>query len=228
MAIVWQDFLARCYPSPLRLADRWALGLTVWAIYLADRLIDVRDPAAPLTTPRHRFYRDYRPLVLAMLGLAIGADLAIALPWLGFTEVRNGFEVGAAVGCYLFLFAALRLGQQRWKPGSAAVLFTTGVFLAAVSAKNTLATSRLLAPAAALCLLILMNLLIVQQPRQRRRALWMVAFAVAAALWGGSRWYVAVAVSAAGLAAVDLAGTHISEEARGVLADAVLLSPLLL
>ena len=45
VALVWQDFLARCYPTILRPPGRAVLGLTVWAIYLADRLLDTRHPA---------------------------------------------------------------------------------------------------------------------------------------------------------------------------------------
>lgn len=45
VALVWQDFLARTFGIPLRMPARLVLGLTVWAIYLGDRLLDVRGPA---------------------------------------------------------------------------------------------------------------------------------------------------------------------------------------
>ena len=48
IALVWQDFLSRCYPTMLLPQGRAVRGLTVWAIYLADRLLDVRHPATPL------------------------------------------------------------------------------------------------------------------------------------------------------------------------------------
>jgi hypothetical protein len=60
VALVWQDFLARCYPATLLLTGRAVLGLTVWAIYLADRLLDIRHPASAEESIRHEFYRPSR------------------------------------------------------------------------------------------------------------------------------------------------------------------------
>ena len=44
LAVLWQDFLSHRYAVPLRLPGRLALFLTVWAIYVADRLLDSRHP----------------------------------------------------------------------------------------------------------------------------------------------------------------------------------------
>jgi hypothetical protein len=41
VALVWQDFLARCYPHPLLFPARMVLVLTVWAIYIADRSLNL-------------------------------------------------------------------------------------------------------------------------------------------------------------------------------------------
>jgi len=45
IAVLWQALLARTFHIPLRPSGRLALGLTVWAIYLADRVLDARTPA---------------------------------------------------------------------------------------------------------------------------------------------------------------------------------------
>jgi hypothetical protein len=81
VALVWQDFLARCYPVPLRPPTRVALVLTVWAIYLADRLLDIRHAPAGTDTVRHNFYRSHRPLAQAALGCILLTDLVVALGW---------------------------------------------------------------------------------------------------------------------------------------------------
>jgi hypothetical protein len=54
------------------------------------------------------------------------------------------------------------------------------------------------------------------------------AVLVLGACGGGSRWYGAIAVSAIGLAGLDWWGANLPDEARHVLADAVLLTPLVL
>ncbi|MES1258612.1 MAG: hypothetical protein ABUS51_09280, partial [Acidobacteriota bacterium] len=90
VALVWQDFLAHCYPSSLRLVGRWVLGLTVWGIYLADRLMDVRHPATNNEAPRHGFYRKHPGAARVLLGAIALADLLIALRWLRPAVISNG------------------------------------------------------------------------------------------------------------------------------------------
>lgn len=230
VAIVWQDFLARCYPSILRPSSRWALGLTVWAIYLADRLFDVRHPAAENESARHRFSRENRGFAWSLLAVVLIADGALAVGWLRPAILSDGLMLGTAVCCYLILFAGWRGGGRRWKRPCAAMLFTTGVFLVAWSSTaNSWRT--LVCPAAAFCALCLGNMELAESWERGVPAggwLWMVLLAVVCAPLGRSRWYAAVALSAAGLAALDRWGGKLSREAVGVLADAVLLAPLLL
>ena len=97
VAIVWQDFLARCYPSVLFPVGRWVLGLTVWAIYLADRLMDVRHPAALRESARDGFYRRNRRSAKVLLAVVLLADALIALFWVRPSVFSNGLLVGAAV-----------------------------------------------------------------------------------------------------------------------------------
>ena len=232
VAIVWQDFLARCTPSASLLpSGRWTLGLTVWAIYLADRLLDVRHPdARGQATPRHRFYRNHKAIALCLLCTVIAADASVALLWLRPAVLSNGLWIGCAVGVYLALFAFVRIGGERLKQCVAALLFTAGVFLVAWSF-NARPVSVLLGPALGFAGLVLENLILIERWEQcgnaTRASLWaLVAVAVAILLTGGSRWYVAIAFSAAGLAALDY--SHLPIDARRVLADAVLLTPLFL
>src|SRR5882672_1355233 len=82
IAVLWQSFLAQRYALPLRSPGRVALFLTVWGIYIADRLLDVRHPAVTAESARHRFYRRHRTLAIALLGVLFAIDLAIAALWL--------------------------------------------------------------------------------------------------------------------------------------------------
>jgi hypothetical protein len=229
VAVVWQDFLARCYPSMLRPAGRWTLGLTVWAIYLADRLLDVRMAPRGKETLPHQFCRRNRGAAEALLVAILVADLLVAMLWSRRAVFANGLVVSAGVVAYFGVFPVGRL-TVAWKPLATALLFTTGVFLVAWTGipepGRTLA-----APAAAFCLLCLSNLVLIGSwERHDSPALVWVCLTVLACLCvaaGFSRWYAAVASSSAGLACLAFLRDSLPHSARRVLADAVLLSPLL-
>jgi hypothetical protein len=231
LALVWQDFLARCYPSLLRPAGRWVLGLTVWVIYIADRLIDVRSPAVENEPIRHRFYRQNRGLAKVVLTSVAFADLFIGLLWLRPAVFSNGLLIGAGVVCYLAVFPFSRIAALiRWKRPCAALLFTTGIFLVAWT--GTVNPWPVLGePALAFCALCLGNMMLIEWWEQGRFTargwVWMVLLASLCALPGQARWYAAVAAAAIGLAAVDLYGGKLSRDARALLADMLLFTPLL-
>jgi hypothetical protein len=228
VALVWQDFLSRCYPSMLRPAGRWTLGLTVWAIYLADRLLDVRQPRFCAEPVPHRFCRSYRGFATALLGIVVSADLVVGFRWLRHAVFANGLVVSAGVAAY---FGAFPVGRFRaaWKPGMVALLFATGVFVVAWTGIPNPGQA-LMVPAVAFCLLCFSNLLLIRAWALRtsnRPGLWAVALAVAFAAFAAPWWFAGVALSAAGLGVLAFLGARISHTARRVLADAVLLSPLL-
>lgn len=230
VALVWQDFLARIQSSPLRPAGRWTLGLTVWAIYLADRLLDVRHTATEVETTRHAFYRRNRLFAMVLLAMVLLVDVVIALQWLRPAVFDNGLLVALAVSGYLVVFPAWRIRARRWKQPMAAVLFTTGVFIVAWT-WTAQPWQVLLWPALALALLFAGNMVMVEtwKPGMSTGAGWwsMLLLMVVCLLMGGSPWYFAVAASAAGLAILDRFGGRLSQDGRGVLADLVLLTPLL-
>lgn len=230
VAIVWQDFLARCYSSILLPPGRWALGLTVWAIYLADRLMDVRHAAAEHETTRHQFYRQNNLPAKFLLAAVLLADLLVASFWLRPQVFTSGLWTGSAVAAYLAVFAFWRVGQMRWKQPSAALLFTCGIFLVAWTSTPR-PWSILWWPGAAFCALCLGNLLLVERWEQglpsARAWLWMILLA-AICLWlGDSRWYAAIASAAVGMAVLALDHARVSDDVRRVLADVALLTPLL-
>ncbi|MEI9812648.1 MAG: hypothetical protein WDO18_08225 [Acidobacteriota bacterium] len=150
VAVVWQDFLARCYPSMLRPAGRWMLGLTVWAIYLADHLLDTSLIPIPRGV-KQVFYRRYFRLACCLLVLILAADAWIALSWLRPEVLINGVLVGAAVCLYLIIFAGRKM-HGPWKSRAAAALFTAGVFVVAWTGTDQPGQT-LLWPAAAFCAL---------------------------------------------------------------------------
>jgi hypothetical protein len=234
IALVWQDFLARCYPTLLRPTGRGALGLTVWAVYLADRLLDVRHPVSALESMRHQFYRQHRGHVIALLAIIVCADALLTILWLRPAVFDSGLVLTGCVVAYLATFAFAGWSGNAKKP-LAAVLFTSGTFLIAWSSAGH-PVSQLLWPAAAFCALCLGNLIMIERwsqqelPYARHTTHELACLMLLGACLlseGSSTWFVAIMMSAAALAALARWGRTISGDVRCVLADAVLLTPLL-
>jgi hypothetical protein len=227
VALVWQDFLARCYPAVLQPAGRAALGLTVWAIYLADRLLDSRRHER---TPRHEFYRRHYSAGRALLAAVLCADSMVAAFWLRRAVLDRGLLVTAGVIVYLGAFSAGRSGKLISKKTLAGLLFTSGTFL--IASTGVVRPERTLGwPAAAFCALCLGNLLMIENWERGRETvrgwIWMALLGGVCLSARDSRWFSAVGMSAAGLGALACWGRKVSRDARCVLADAVLLAPLL-
>lgn len=232
IAVIWQDFLNRCYPATLQPPGRIVLGLTVWAIYLADRLLDVRRPphaaAHDNDSVRHDFYRRHRTAMRTVLIAVLCADALVAAVWLRPVVLSSGLLVGVGVALYLAMFPLRNWAGTSWKKPAAALLFTAGVFLITwVSTAEP--TAQLAGPAAVFCGLCLANLLLIQKWDRSRQQGWILLLALFGlrALTRGLPWFSAVTVSAAGLGTLALGWRWISPNARGVLADIALLTPLL-
>jgi hypothetical protein len=234
IALVWQDFLARCYPTLLLPVGRGALGLTVWAVYLADRLFDVRHAASASESIRHRFYREHQRYVVALLAVVVCADAVLAALWIHRAVFVVGLELAGCVAVYLAAFAFIGWRGRVKKP-LAALLFTSGTFLVAWTNTGH-PFHQLLWPAAAFCALCLGNLLMIERwsqpslPHTRSTAhelacLMLLCFCVFCGR--SSTWFAAVMISAVALAALARWGRTISGDTICVLADAVLLTPLL-
>ncbi len=225
IALIWQDYLARHYALPLHPAGRAVLGLTVWAIYLADHLLDVRHSATGAERARHAFCRRHTDGVRVLLLVILGIDFLAACSWVRPVVFEYGLMVAGGVAIYFAGFPLRRFGSAAWKKPVAGFLFTAGSFLVAwIGAARPLTSLGL--PAAAFFALCLANLLMVES-WEHGRELNSGWIAMAILCLCCLRWYWPVSVGAAALAGLSLGGRKISTEARCALADAVLLSPLL-
>jgi hypothetical protein len=241
VAVLWQGFLAYRLSLPLRPAGRLVLGLTVWAIYLSDRLLDARKPAELREPARHRYYRQHSKLMTALLAVVAAVDAVIAILWLRPDVLRDGLIPLAGVLIYL---AAVHLaGIAIPKEIAAAILFTVGTFLTAWAA---LPCPRLAWAAVAFFVLCLANIIAIEtwewrelpngtawapHPYTRWLArtylVWVPAAVIVCALLGRNEWYESIAVSAGACAVLFWFGRRLPLEARRALVDGVLLSPLL-
>lgn len=240
VALTWQAFLALSIAIPLRPVGRVTLGLTVWIIYLADRLLDVRGAPATRETERHRFHRRHYRLLWALLVLALGADFAAVLFWLRPAVFYTGLLPFTAVVLYMGIVHRQRIPIP--KELAVAFLFTAGTFLIAWT--FTQHRRELLLPAAAFLLLCLGNLVAIEmwEWRELRNGLgkpphratiflersfpwWMGALALTPIL-SPNPWFLAIAASTAAILLLHRAGARLSLNARRVLVDAALLTPL--
>ncbi len=239
VAVLWQGFLAYRFSTPLRPAGRLVLFLTVWAIYLADRLLDARKPPALPEPARHRYYRRHSNLMTALLALVAGSDAAIAVLWLRPAILRDGLIPLAGVLLYLAVihFAGKRVAVP--KEIAAALLFTGGTFVAAWAA---LPCPQLAWAAAACFVLCVANMIAIEAWETRELSpslhpltrwlartylIWVPTAVIVCILLGRNAWYESIALSAAACALLYGIGRRLSIEARRALVDGVLLSPML-
>lgn len=102
VSIAWLALLGRCLGVGLGWPDVFVLGASVWLAYAADRFIEGwRLPPDDVRTPRHRFYQLRRgPVAVVWLAVLI-ADVGVAASKLSRTEWVVGWALTAAVATYL-------------------------------------------------------------------------------------------------------------------------------
>jgi hypothetical protein len=243
VAVLWQGFLAHRFSLTLRPAGRLVLGLTVWAIYLLDRLLDARKPAVIDEPARHRYYRRHWKLMGALLATVLAADSLIAILWLRPAILREGLVPLAGVVAYLATFHIAGQPIKIPKEIAAAILFTAGTFLTAWAA---IPCPSLAWAALAFFMLCLANMIAIETwewrelPNEEPTALhpltrwlaltylfWVPIAVVVCVFAGRNEWYASIALSAGACALLFWFGRRLSLATRRVLVDGVLLSPIL-
>jgi len=234
VALLWQLLFVRCFHGSLGMLPAALLAVAVWLIYVADRTLDAWR-AAPGTADqlRHKFYRRYWRTVLPIWIAALGVG-----GWLAWSRLPGPlFVEGVAVasGTVLYL-AAVHLApnllrRANSKESAVAVLFGLGASLAAWPGVQT--TSDVLAILLFSCL-CWMNCVAIddwEHGHQLRpsviAAAGLVAL-IAACLLQHHRPVLggAETAGALGLVGLDRLRGRYSPEALRVLADVVLLTPI--
>lgn len=234
IALVWQTFLAQCFSIPLRLSARCALALTVWIIYLTDRLLDTHTSHLHEAS-RHRFHREWkRPLIILLVILLI-LDMGIAVFWLRPAVFHNGlFALAGVIAYFGFLhFRGVALPKELLVAG----LFTTGVFLTGLT--NTESRYQLIFPALAFFTLCAENLFIIEHWEQAafhqkatpfvpapKVVAGILLVLICAALFFRSEWYIAIGISALFKLILVIREKKLEYDLRRVLIDAALLTPI--
>ncbi len=113
MAVAWAWVLARLHSVPLMPGVLVGLGLSVWIIYVVDRVLDTVGVPLDQLDVRHRFYGRWRSwLVFAVLPVAVGY-----LAWIALWVVPAGLMWQcAALALLIALYLAMYSSASRaWR-----------------------------------------------------------------------------------------------------------------
>lgn len=132
VAVLWLSLFARSLQLRVPAAVIAVLGLAVWLIYVADRILDSyrEGDEAPLAL-RHRFYRAHRRLFALPFFATLLLTAWMACTQLDHAMLRNGFILALVVGAYFVVVHIARAKAQAWFPKELAVaaLFAAGTCL---------------------------------------------------------------------------------------------------
>ena len=228
VALVWQQFLADVAGVHVPLAAGAVLGLVVWGVYLGDRWLDARHGSH--ITDRHRFAARH-PFAIALcaaIALAAAAIISLRLP-VRYLDV--GSITAAAVAGY---FAIVHAGLSDLLPGSkemaVGLMFSSGVAIPLI-ASSTGVGHRWLPGVVAFAGLCWLNCTLINRWEEAESAplgsaAAAAALAAAAAALASSPVRIAILASTGLLVGLHIARSQFSDRSRRVLADFVLLTPL--
>jgi hypothetical protein len=107
----------------IRPAAMLVTALSVWIVYMLDRVLDARTN---IDTPRHRFARKHANLFWTAITLAVPINLYLAFTLLRLSVLHAGFALAALVLLYFFSIPVLPLGMKELATAS---IFTLGVWI---------------------------------------------------------------------------------------------------
>jgi hypothetical protein len=229
VALLWQVLFIRCFHSEASAIPSVLLVLAVWLIYVADRVLD--GWAGRGSMPRHQFYRRHRRALVPLWIAVMAAASALSWTRLNPDLLHRGLALIGLVGTY---FAAVHLSPHLpWpKEAAVAVIFALGTSLASW---NDIHHAGDIAAIGLFSVLCWINCMAIDQWESRRGTgipVGVVAGAVGAgalALVWLHRPVIGNVEMASALAflCLDRARHWLSTDALRVLADAALLTPLM-
>lgn len=131
VALLWQALFSRSLHIHIRWPPIVALGLSTWMIYAVDRLLDARLPSNGPMSLRHKFSRRHRTLMLTSVGFAAALLLWTCLH-LRPIVFQNGIWMVEAVTVYFAIvhFAPVAIRRLWPKELAVGVLFALGTCVA--------------------------------------------------------------------------------------------------
>lgn len=142
VALLWQALFSRSLHIHIRWPAIVALGLSTWMIYAVDRLLDARLPVNGPLSLRHEFSRRHRTLLWTSVGVAVALLLWTCLH-LRPIVFQNGIWMLGAVTVYFVIVHCAPIAIRRLWPKEVAVgvLFALGTCVATWSLAGHAGTS---------------------------------------------------------------------------------------
>ncbi len=101
-----------------------SLGLTVWIIYTADRLLDIRDVRGEAASERHRFHQRNQTKLKYWIVVVLIIDIVLIF-FMPIKVIKYGILLSLVVVIYILLRKKLHISKEL----SVAALYTLGVVL---------------------------------------------------------------------------------------------------
>jgi hypothetical protein len=229
VALLWQVLFVRCFHGSLGMLPAALLALAVWLIYVADRTLDALRGC--VEQPRHEFYRRHWRVILPIWSIALGGGAWLAWSRLPGPLFIEGAAVASGTGIYLTAVHLRLLRRANSKEPAVAVLFGLGASLAAWPGVQTMSDMLAILLFSCLCWMNCAGIDDWEHGRALRPSVIAAAVLVAltaACLLRDHRPILGSAETAGalGLVLLDRLGGRYSTDALRVLADVVLLTPI--
>jgi hypothetical protein len=232
VALLWQILFVRCFHGSLGMLPAALLAVAVWLVYVADRTLDAWRGS--IEQPRHEFYRRHWRAVLPVWIIALGAGGWLAWSRLPPPLFVEGAVVASGTGLYLAVvhLAPGLMRRAGSKESAVAVLFGLGASLAAWPGVQTTSDVLAILLFSGLCWMNCTAIDDWERGRELRPSIIAAAALVALIAAGLLRDHrpilgAAETTGALGLVLLDRLRPRYSPEALRVLADVVLLTPIL-
>jgi hypothetical protein len=148
VAMLWTWFLARSNHILLPVTATFAMGLAVWMLYAADRLLDSRSIKLASTSPsglepRHYFHRHHQRAFRFGI-LLVSCALAVLLPQLAPQSIHLYLILGTLLFGYFLLIHGNSSSPAQTRPHrlpkeiAVGIFFSAAVFIPTVACEPSL------------------------------------------------------------------------------------------
>ncbi len=154
-AVISAVFFAKIFNVHILFHELVVLGLTVWIIYTSDHLIDAYKLIQPASSKRHLFHQHHFKILLSLVLVAV----LVVISQIAFIHrplLLAGIMLALLVVVYFFIQHKLLFLKEM----VGALLYTGGVLLIPLSAKDSLLTFLQLQFIVQFGLVVLTNLLL--------------------------------------------------------------------
>ena len=153
VAMLWLAALARLNDFTLMPGVLSGLGLAVWLIYLADRVMDTLGVPVETLSIRHRFYHRHRwPILLRVMPVGLGMLVWISLWVIPAGLLAHSLAQVIPIAIYLVLYSITSLTMRRWMLQAGVLLVLLFVNALPLSLGLRITISMLIASGSALML----------------------------------------------------------------------------